>query len=124
MKLQCQSSGLPLIPAGEYIATFVGLEIKKVNVGGKTMELAHLNFRIHIDGKEVILNYTCSNKFTPYTKLGKGLALLAGKSQFMPDEEVDLDLLLNKKAKVKVAIKQGQRGLPNFSIIEEIVELV
>jgi hypothetical protein len=107
------SSGLPLIEAGEYPTAFTGWELKSTQFG----ESVQLNFTLQDEkNKGTVVGALMRAKITPNTKLGTFVSALMGK-ELEIDSEIDLDTFLGTKGTVKVKTVNGKKG--DYSIVEE-----
>lgn len=109
------SSGLPLIPAGEYPAVFERCEEKKNLKFGDALRL---EFKI-TEGEQqgVTLDCLARDRLSPKTKLGQILSVLLGEP-LKEDTDIDFEILKGAPCEIVVATVKSSSG--DFSTIQEV----
>ena len=109
------SSGLPLIPAGEYPAVFEGCEEKK---GLRFGDALRLEFRIDSGDQEgTVLDCLARDRLSPKTKLGQILSVLMGEP-LKEDTDIDFEILKGSHCLIVVSTVKNSKG--DFSTISEV----
>lgn len=109
------TSGLPLIPAGEYPAVFEGIEEKK---GLRFGDALRLEFKVDEgDQKGVILDCLARDRLSPKTKLGQILSVLLGEPL---KEDTDIDFEILKGAPCVIVVSTVKSSSGDFSTIQEV----
>lgn len=109
------SSGLPLIPAGEYPAVFEGYQEKK---GLKFGDALRLEFKVSEGDQEgVILDCLARDRLSPQTKLGQIVSVLLGET-LKEDTELDFESLKGSPCVIMVSTVKSNTG--DFSTIQEV----
>lgn len=112
--------GLPLIPEGEYKASFKSYEEKTGLAYGDAIRM---DFEIIEDEfKDIVVNTLVSMKLSPQSRFGRAVSALT-KRPLKPKEDIDLDALIGDSCVVVVRTVEGKGSYGDFSAVAEVKAL-